>query len=90
MENYLTLFEQAIDKQADLMGSETAHMQAREAGLIVSDEGHIVSCSGNPIIVLLRLIRSFTKTGNLEALDACSPLITRLTEATAEMDKTAG
>lgn len=83
MEDYLILFEQAIDKQAELMGVETAHLQARDAGLIVSDDGHIVSCSGNPIIVLLRLIKSFTKDGNLAALDACSPLISKLTEATA-------
>ena len=88
MESYLILFEQAIDKQTEVMGTETAHRQAREAGLIVSDEGHIVSCSGNPIVVLLRLIKSFTKTGNLVALDACSPLISKLTEATAELDKT--
>ena len=90
MESFLTLFEQAIDKQAELMGAETAYCQAREAGLIVSDEGHIVSCSGNPIIVLLRLIKSFTKDGNLVALDACGPLISKLTEATAEMDQTTG
>jgi len=90
MESYLTLFERAIDKQADLVGVETAHRQARKSGLIVSDEGHIVSCSGNPIVVLLRLIKSFTETGNLAALDACGPLINKLTEATAEMDKTTG
>ena len=88
MEDYLTLFEQAIDKQAEVMGTDAAHQQARKAGLIVSDEGQIVSCSGNPVIVLLRLIKSFTKTGNLAALDACGPLIGKLTEATTEMNQT--
>jgi len=90
MESYLILFEQAINKQAELVGVETAHNQAREAGLIVSNESHIVSCSGSPLVVLLRLIKSFTKTGNMEALDACSPLINKLIEATTEMDPTTG
>jgi hypothetical protein len=88
MESYLILFEQAIDKQAELMGEKIAHQQARQAGLIVSDEGHIVSCSGNPIVVLLRLIKSFTQNCNLAALDACAPLISKLTKATAEMEET--
>lgn len=87
MEDYLILFDQAINKQAELVGAETAHLQARDAGLIVSDTGHIVSCTGNPIIVLLRLVKSFTKDGNLEALDACSPLIAKLTEATADKEE---
>ncbi len=56
MESYLILFEQAIVKQAELVGTPKAHRQAKKAGLTVSAEGHIVSCAGNPIIVLLRLI----------------------------------
>ena len=55
--------------------------------MIVSSEGHIVSCTGNPLVVLLRLIKFFTENGNLAALDACGPLINKLTEATAELDK---
>ena len=64
MENYLTLFEQAIDKQVDLMGVEAAHRQARKAGLMVSSDGHIVSCTGNLQVVLLRLIRCLTEGAN--------------------------
>jgi len=87
MESYLNLFERAVDEQAKLMGAEKARQQAKKAGLIVSDEGHIVSCTGNPVIVLLRLIKSFTKDGNLPALDACGPLITKLIEIPTELEK---
>lgn len=87
MESYLTLFENAIDKQAELVGTEQAHRQAKKAGLIVSAKGHIASCAGNPIIVLLRLIKSFTEDGNLAALDACSPLISKLTQIPQEFEK---
>ena len=80
MEHYLTLFEQAIRRQAELVGEETALNQAKEAGLGVSPAGHIVSCAGNPQLVLLRLIRYFTAGGNLSALAACTPLINELLE----------
>jgi len=78
METYLTLFEGAIKKQAELVGEETALEQARKAGLGVSREGHIVSCMGNPQIVLLRLIKYFTAGGNMQALVCCTPLINEL------------
>ncbi len=78
METYLTLFEQAVQKQADLVGTEMAMEQAKKAGLGVSRDGHIVSCMGNPQIVLLRLIRYFTAGGNLQALVSCTPLINEL------------
>jgi hypothetical protein len=87
MENYLTLFESAVSKQAELVGEDKAWTQAKKAGLTISYEGHIVACTGNPMVVLLRLIRSFTEDGNLAALDACSPLIQRLTEISAELEK---
>ena len=75
METYLSLFEEAIRKQVELVGEETAFSQAKKAGLSVSPAGHIVSCTGNPQVVLLRLIRFFTAGGNMEALLQCMPLI---------------
>lgn len=78
MENYLSLFEQAIRKQCELVGEEVALDQARMAGLGVSKEGHIVSCAGNPQLVLMRLIRFFTLGGNMTALSQCTPLIDEL------------
>jgi len=78
MENYLSLFEQAIRKQSELVGEKIALEQAKMAGLGVSKEGHIVSCSGNPQLVLMRLIKFFTADGNLQALTQCTPLINKL------------
>ena len=74
-EKYLEMFEDAIRKQAELMGPETAIRQAKKAGLGVSEKGHIVSCTGHPEIVLLRLIRMFTEDGSLAALQQCTGLI---------------
>ncbi|MCK4606229.1 MAG: hypothetical protein KAU35_02915 [candidate division Zixibacteria bacterium] len=78
METYLDLFEGAIRKQAEIVGEETAFQQAQKAGLGVSSEGHIVSCTGNPQVVLLRLIKYFTAGGNMMALAQCTPLINEL------------
>lgn len=58
-----------------MVGEKTAYQQAKKAGLGVSAEGHIVSCTGNPQLVLLRLIKCFTAGGNLMALTECVPLI---------------
>ncbi len=77
-EGFLNLFEDAIQKQVDLVGKETAHEQAKKAGLGVSPDGHIVSCMGNPQLVLLRLIKFFTAGGNLQALVQCMPLINEM------------
>ncbi len=74
-EKYLEMFEDTIRKQAELMGPETAIRQAKKAGLGVSEKGRIISCSGHPAIVLLRLIRMFTEDGNLAALQQCTGLI---------------
>ena len=87
MESYLTLFEDAISTQAELVGEQKARAQAKRAGLTISNEGHIVACAGNPMVVLLKLIRSFTEDGSLAALDACTPLIQRLTKISAELEK---
>lgn len=78
VEKYLFLFEDAIREQAKVVGEKTALEQARKAGLGVSPAGHIVSCVGNPALVLLRLVRNFTEGGNLEALARCTPLINEL------------
>jgi hypothetical protein len=78
METYLNLFEQAIKKQAELVGEETAFQQAKKAGLGISKDGHIVSCTGNPQVVLLRLIRYFTEGANFSTIMECMPLINEI------------
>jgi hypothetical protein len=84
MEQYLSLFEDAVKKQAELVGYEIAHDQARKAGLGVTKDGHIASCTGHPQVVLLRLIRFFTAGGNLAALMAATPLINAILKDTTE------
>ena len=74
-EKHLEMFEQAVRKQAELVGRENALHQAKLAGLGISAEGRVVNCTGHPMIVLLRLIRTFTKDGNLAALTQCTDLI---------------
>ncbi len=88
MEKYLKLFEHAIKKQAELVGEETAFHQAKKAGLGVSSEGHIVSCMGNPQLVLLRLIRNFTEGANFPALVECMPLINHILRSCGQTDET--
>ena len=63
VERYLSLFEDAIREQAKVVGEKAALEQARKAGLGVSPAGHIVSCVGNPALVLLRLVRNFAEGG---------------------------
>jgi len=87
MEKYLNLFEDAIKVQAEMVGEEKAFLQAKQAGLQVSAAGHIVACTGNPKLVLLRLIRSFTADGSLSALHACAPLIEQMSKISAELDE---
>jgi len=77
-EQYLELFEEAINKQADVVGRESAHARARMAGLSLSRDGKITSCVGNPAVVLLRLIKFFAEDGNLQVLSHCSPLIAEI------------
>jgi hypothetical protein len=84
MENFLNLFEQAIQRQVDLVGEEKALEQAKKAGLGVSRDGHIVSCTGNPQLVLMRLIRFFTAGSNMAALVECTPLIDELLNMSGE------
>ena len=81
METYLKLFEEAIKTQAKAVGEEQAFELAKKAGLGVSKDGHIVSCTGNPQLVLLRLVRHFTAGGNLESLVACTPLLDKVMDA---------
>lgn len=88
METYLNLFEEAIRKQVQLVGEEEAFSQAKKAGLGVSPEGHIVSCTGNPQVVLLRLIRFFTSGGNMEAMLQCTPLINEMLKETQQDSNT--
>lgn len=80
MEKFLVLFEKAIKKQAELVGEEIAFQQAKKAGLSVSPDGHIISCTGHPQLVLLRLIKYFTAGGNLPALVECTALINELVD----------
>ena len=87
MEKFLNLFEKAVRAQVEVVGVEKAREQAKSAGLSISPSGNIVSCTGNPMVVLLKLIKSFTRDGNLAALEACEPLIEKLTEWQAEQDQ---
>ena len=77
-EQYLELFEGVIEKQAELVGRETAVAKAKLAGLTVTAEGRIARCVGNPAVVLLRLIKYFAEDGNLEVLSHCTPLISEI------------
>ncbi len=85
METYLQLFEEVIEEQAAHMGPEVAYAQARKAGLGVSREGRIVSCTGNPQLVLLRLIKCYTEGGSMPALMACMPLINHMSEVMGDL-----
>ena len=75
METYLLLFEKVIQTQIDILGREAAYALAKKSGLGLSEDGRVVSAAGNPHIILLRLVKAFTATGNLGALAACTPLI---------------
>jgi hypothetical protein len=88
MEEYLSLFEDAINVQKKQVGAKKALAQAKKAGLSVSAAGHIVACTGNPAVVLLRLIRTFTEDGNLAALHAVAPLIEKLSSMQDELSPT--
>ena len=74
-EHYLELFENAIRKHIDIVGEETALEHARQVGLGVSPDGHIVSCFGHPMLVLLRLIKVLAKSNSVSTLIECMPLI---------------
>ncbi len=87
MEKFLNLFEEAVKTQAEVVGNEKAREQAKAAGLGVSPSGSIVNCTGNPMVVLLKLIKTFTKDGNMTALIACAPLIEKLTEWQATQEQ---
>lgn len=80
METYLALFEKAIKKQAKVVGENKALQHAKKAGLGVSKDGHIVSCVGDPQIVLLRLIKFFASSGNIEALSEVTALIDEIVQ----------
>lgn len=77
-EQFLDLFEEAIAKQAEVVGWEQAIARAKKAGLSVGKDGRIVSCVGNPALVLLRLIKFFAEDGNPSVLIHCSSLISEI------------
>ncbi|MFZ5981727.1 MAG: hypothetical protein ACOYVF_13975 [Candidatus Zixiibacteriota bacterium] len=87
VEKYLKLFEEVINEQSKVIGRDKALSQAKKAGLSVSPSGHIVSCFGNPQLVLLRLIKYYTEGHNLEALIKCTPLIIELERLQEEFEK---
>ena len=80
MESYLELFDKAIKRQSALIGEKQALSLAKKAGLGISDDGHIVSCVGNPQIVLLKLIKQFATTGNIQALAELTDLINEVVQ----------
>jgi len=88
METYLNLFENVIREQTKHLGDEEAFAIAKKAGLGISKEGHIVSCAGNPQLVLLRLLRLFSKGGKIQSFEACAPLIDELLKSQAEEETT--
>lgn len=87
MEAFLKMFEQAVKKQAEVVGNKIALDQAKMAGLGISEEGNVISCTGNPQLVLLRLIKYFTAGGNLQALQECTPLINKLLEILTDTEQ---
>ena len=82
-EHYLELFEDAISKHKKIVGEEIALDQARQAGLSVSPDGHIVSCVGHPVLVLLRLIKVLAANSEVITLSECMPLINEMERITA-------
>ena len=82
-EHYLELFEDAISKHKEIVGEKIALDQARQAGLGVSPDGHIVSCVGHPVLVLLRLIKVFAENSEMITLSQCIPLINEMERITA-------
>jgi hypothetical protein len=77
-EQFLELFEEAITRQAEVVGWNKAIAKAKKAGLSVAKDGRIVSCVGNPAVVLLRLIKFFAEDGNVSVLAHCSSLINEI------------
>jgi hypothetical protein len=75
MKTYLSLFEQAVRQHAQRVGRETAFDQARRAGLKISEDGCVLGYTGNPQVVLLRLVRFFTEDGCTASLDVCETLL---------------
>jgi len=86
-EHFLELFERAIAKHTELVGREKALSNARKAGLGVSADGHIVSCIGHPMLVLLRLIKVFTNDGNINTISVCLPLIDEMERIQAMLEE---
>jgi len=86
MNDYLEMFERAIAKQAELIGLEKAVSVAKKSGLKVDSNGQVVGCEESPVVVLLRLIRTFTAEGDLLALAQCTELIDKVTEIAESYD----
>ena len=82
-EHYLELFEEAISKHKKIVGEEAALDHARQAGLSVSQNGHIVSCVGHPVLILLRLIKVLAENSEMITLSECMPLINEMERITA-------
>ena len=88
LNRYSELFAALIREQAKVVGMPNALDQAHEAGLRVNDDGEIISIEPNPTVVLLRLLKCFMKSGNLETLSNCQPLLSELERLTAEIPVT--
>jgi hypothetical protein len=87
MESYLPLFDKIIEKQIEVLGRETAFDYATKAGLGLSLSGKAITAAGNPHTILMRLMKAFTATDNLAALEACTPLINDFLKQQAEKEK---
>jgi hypothetical protein len=84
MESVRISFEFAISTYAESVGKSKALAEARQAGIKVSDDGYVSSWEGDPLLVLLKLIRSIAADGQLRAIGSCLPLIDELERMSTE------
>jgi hypothetical protein len=84
LESIRISFELAIRKYTESVGKSRAITQARQAGVKVSEDGHVTSWDGDPLLVLLKLIRSIAEDGQLNAIGSCLPLIDELERLSTE------
>lgn len=79
-----SVLEESIRLHAKDFGLTKTHELAGSAGVIVTEQGKVVQLTGNPFIVLLRLMRLFTLNGKLAALESCLPLLAEMEELASQ------
>lgn len=83
----LPLFEEAVKKRSLVVGMEQAVDEARTAGLEISDDGQVVEIRVHPLVLLLRMIKNISESGDLRSLEDCTPLIDLLTRSAEQLDR---